>query len=838
MGAGALPRFEKRSAYSEEALAAIKQHEAMMKEARRPGVGHRGGTNGSSAGGDTAAAGKGRENRYTSQITRAPISAEAAEAAAAAAAMFSGGGARVWGTLASEEEGQGEQAALDSEEGVHWSRRRDTEKEDQERERAARNELVRGANYRASVLAVFSDDNERVVSLRPAPASSLSPHTAAGAEAESPVVRALSPARGAGPGDGDVGVGLGGRSGRKKSKPQQQGFAGVCETFQGDPPALIPQSALPFSMRLDGTMPSPCKSPLVQAAKYSKREAAVAELMLAEVPSMWPAGYRPPPASASPVWTAPSSPAPLGKAADASFAMSVAGRGGQGGTGGGNNKDLFRHELPDILDEVLATDKGINMAVDHFERFVKRLELEAKRREQHLARRQRALHSLRKTEAELCERSSRPVDQAPAMWHARKSAELADIEGQTRREQLRGGELEILLQRVTYEHEQTRKALERRELDLRGHSQDVATLTSQLNEAQMEAAHTFACLEKLCKTLAEQKTNMSAAALKRRALFQRKAAVAERELDAERRRRLADLEEQVRESEQARNLEKQHLMAMIRSGKRIEQLPYYGHAAMVLMGVRTDAPPVPDPPYAPRYDAPAAQALLDAENASDNCDHFLQGVGGIVSRFEDFRLTQARSHALIEHHTNSIAEHTQTLAKLQEEELEARTRLISHTEQRSMNVEYDDKTKALERAKVRERTAQHAMSKRRGVLASISESLLNMAGDVCRAVSLEEDAHIVILASKLHHASLMARPRIVAAGPGWHPVLELVETLDEDGFGKASKDQGRQHIKVRDMTPHSSFNIRRLSVSDLESPQGALGDTGPALLARELQVRS
>jgi hypothetical protein len=32
------------------------------------------------------------------------------------------------------------------------------------------------------------------------------------------------------------------------------------------------------------------------------------------------------------------------------------------------------------------------------------------------------------------------------MWHVRKSAVLAEVEGKTRREQLRSGELEILLQ--------------------------------------------------------------------------------------------------------------------------------------------------------------------------------------------------------------------------------------------------------------------------------------------------------------------------------------------------------------------------------------------------------
>lgn len=510
-----------------------------MKDARLDGVGQVGRGAAAEGGGDEGQAGKGRESRYTSQITRAPVSAESAEAAAAAAAMFSGGGPRVWGAL--EEEGEAA-TREDPEDGVHWSRRRNTEKEDQERERAVRNELLRGPAFRTSVQTVFSDDvvggNHRLAA----------PHQALASQSPE---RAMSPAaRGVRTvlGDSDFNAGFaGGASRGKKSKPQQEGFAGVVETYQEAPPALIPQSALPFSMRLDGTMPSPSKSSSLVGAKYSKREAAVSELMLAKVPSMWPTKYEPLPGGESRLSWRTETLDETGKAQDTSNFVATAGR----HCGGDGELELFKHDLPEILDEVLATDKGINMAIGHFEKFVKRLELEAKRREQRLVRREQTLLSLRRTSADLAEQSARRIDPAPATWHATKSAELADIEGQTRRELLRSGELEILLKRVTYEHEQTRKALERRELDLRGYSQDVATLTVQLNESQMEAAHTFACLEKLCKTLAEQKKNMTSAALKRRALFERKADVAQKQLEAERQQRLADLQQQVRDSEKA-----------------------------------------------------------------------------------------------------------------------------------------------------------------------------------------------------------------------------------------------------------------------------------------------
>ncbi len=69
---------------------------------------------------------------------------------------------------------------------------------------------------------------------------------------------------------------------------------------------------------------------------------------------------------------------------------------------------------------------------------------------------------------------------------------------------MHGGELEVLEKRVAYEHDQTRKAVERCKLDVKGHCQDIVTLSTQLDEAQTECAYSFACLDKLCGMLAEQ----------------------------------------------------------------------------------------------------------------------------------------------------------------------------------------------------------------------------------------------------------------------------------------------------------------------------------------------
>ena len=302
---------------------------------------------------------------------------------------------------------------------------------------------------------------------------------------------------------------------------------------------------------------------------------------------------------------------------------------------------------------------------------------------------------------------------------------------------------------------------------------------------------------------------------------------------------------QVRESEQARAFEKQHLMAMMKSGRRVEQLPYYVHAAMVLMGDRNDAPPIPNPSYAPRYSPQASQALLEAEAAGDLCDKMLQCVPAIVARFNDFRLTKDRSEALIDEHGRTVAKHQETLSALREEELEARTQFIASNDQRSMNVEFDEQTAELERAKVHERRAQTKMRKRGAILASMSESLISIALDTSRVVSLEEDANIVLLASKLRHASLLARPRLSDAGlrgnqaMSEHPVLELMNSLatNDEQFRGMERELGKR-IKVRDMTPHASFR-GTLNLSDLmggSEGEGGEGEGGgqPMLLAREL----
>ena len=67
-----------------------------------------------------------------------------------------------------------------------------------------------------------------------------------------------------------------------------------------------------------------------------------------------------------------------------------------------------------------------------------------------------------------------------------------------------GERAENLLLRTRITNLERRLVVERRELDVKGHCQDILTLSTQLDEAQTECAYSFACLDKLCVTLAEQ----------------------------------------------------------------------------------------------------------------------------------------------------------------------------------------------------------------------------------------------------------------------------------------------------------------------------------------------
>jgi hypothetical protein len=84
----------------------------------------------------------------------------------------------------------------------------------------------------------------------------------------------------------------------------------------------------------------------------------------------------------------------------------------------------FDRELPHVLEEMLATDKGIDMALEHFRRLVVRLEGKATRGEAHLAKQQRRFDELARTRAQLAERAQRPLDLGPALWHAKLTEDL------------------------------------------------------------------------------------------------------------------------------------------------------------------------------------------------------------------------------------------------------------------------------------------------------------------------------------------------------------------------------------------------------------------------------
>ena len=464
----------------------------------------------------------------------------------------------------------------------------------------------------------------------------------------------------------------------------------------------------------------------------------------------------------------------------------------------------FNTELPYILDEMLATDKGIDMALDHFRRLVVRLEGQAARGEQRLATQTSKFQALSRTRSELQERAERPVDQGPALWHAKLSDELQALEGKTRRERMRGGELEVLEKRVAWEHEQTRKAVERRELDLKGHCQDVATLSTQLNEAQTECAYTFACLDTLCVTLAEQKKRMATAAVQRRQSFKKKADAAARELEEDKGERIRRLRALAAEAERDKMVQRAHITAMMKSGKKLDELPLYSHVAMILMGRRKDLPPKAPVITDPRYTYEETQVLMNSENELNTCQRLMDKTDSIIVRFQDLQLTRVRAQDQIAQHEASIDRLTRDLIRIEQEELDARIAHVRRTETRDIHVALAAASGAHEYARVREQEAQRKVFQKSELLARISDALLSMTTAVGHAVSLEEDGNIIVLAAKLRQAAICARPSVAMAGGDHHSFVE--EVLGSLGFSAPSSPS----VKTR---AEDSTNVSRRDLS-------------------------
>ena len=217
--------------------------------------------------------------------------------------------------------------------------------------------------------------------------------------------------------------------------------------------------------------------------------------------------------------------------------------------------------------------------------------------------------------------------------------------------------------RVAWELQQTQKAVGNKESDLKGYMQDVRTLSLQLNEAQVEASHAFACLEQQCTIVATQKANMTHAALQRRRVFKSRADAALVQVTLARCKHREHNAQAAKQVQTVKLQQHQHVMTMLRSliyltpaanpnsskslliyanlstlshqippfspnlqnknrsAKRLEVLPFYTHSAMVLIGQRADRPPAPA--GADRYDFESTEMLLDIENDTDVCTRFL-----------------------------------------------------------------------------------------------------------------------------------------------------------------------------------------------------------------------
>ena len=95
--------------------------------------------------------------------------------------------------------------------------------------------------------------------------------------------------------------------------------------------------------------------------------------------------------------------------------------------------------------------------------------------------------------------------------------------------------------------------------------QDVRTLSLQLNEAQVEASHAFACLEQQCTIVATQKANMTHAALQRCREFKSRADAALVQVTLARCKHREHNAQVARQVQTVKLQQRQHVLTMLRS---------------------------------------------------------------------------------------------------------------------------------------------------------------------------------------------------------------------------------------------------------------------------------
>eukprot|EP00960_Hanusia_phi_P062292 765107-Hanusia_phi.AAC.3 len=173
-----------------------------------------------------------------------------------------------------------------------------------------------------------------------------------------------------------------------------------------------------------------------------------------------------------------------------------------------NDLPLFREEVPESLKEILATQRGEQLALDHFHELVHRLRGEAQKASWVRAERTKRLEVLRNNKKYVDDQLAKKFDMSAIPVYEQLEK---DIEGQTRmfaRQKHYNLQLQRLLHRVRFEHEQTQKLVLGKEEELQAVFEDMAILVRILDEAQMEAAHAFKQLDKVHELNVKQCENI------------------------------------------------------------------------------------------------------------------------------------------------------------------------------------------------------------------------------------------------------------------------------------------------------------------------------------------
>ncbi|EKX45527.1 hypothetical protein GUITHDRAFT_138762 [Guillardia theta CCMP2712] len=436
-----------------------------------------------------------------------------------------------------------------------------------------------------------------------------------------------------------------------------------------------------------------------------------------------------------------------------------------------NDLPLFRQEVPELLKEILSTESGEQLALDHFHELVHRLRSEAQKSSWQRAERMKRLEVVRNNKKYLDDMLAKKADLSATPVHDKISAEIEEQRMLFMRQRHYNLQLQRLLRRVRYEHEETERLVHEKEEELSAVFQDIPLLVKLLDEAQIEAAHSFEQLDRVHKLNVKQCENIRTAALERRSQFREKARRMSQVLQEERKENLAKIKKLKEFDEKQKREHRQFMIDSMQDSKLLQRLPYYTQVAMILLGLRSSTS-TRDVDGSKRSLSPRKDPGMDMLS-DEIVEKLQQNLPEIVARFANLFTTRAAAEERIRSNEETIKEKKIVLNTLKVELHDLQVSVESLNEARRSNAAHQELTAQLEQAVEGERRKQEALARIEELIAKSCSRLQEMAKDICKLSGMDKDLNVMVTSIQLQ---------------------KLMKVME--GGGQGSKEQGKVDVAV------------------------------------------